>query len=391
MADKSIFKRKLKMGMVGGGRDAFIGEVHRKAAIMDGKVEFVSGALSSTPEKARLSGQDLWLDPARIYGTYEEMVEKELKLPVGERIDFVSIVTPNHVHFPVAKAFLEAGFHVVCDKPMTFTLEEAKELAQIVEKSGKVFALTHNYTGYPMVKEAKNLVKTGKLGEIRKIVVEYPQDWLRTKLEDTGKKQSEWRTDPARSGLAGCMGDIGSHCENLANYITGLEATEICADLTIFVEGRKLDDDVSVLLHFNNGARGVLHASQIATGNENNLSIRAWGAEAGLEWYQEHPNYLYVYFPDSPVHVYRRGNDYLCEAAQRANRIPAGHPEAFIEAFANIYVNATETIRAVEAAEKPTKLQLDFPTVYDGVRGMAFITSVIESGKSDQKWMKVLS
>lgn len=391
MADKSIFKRKLKMGMVGGGRDAFIGEVHRKAAIMDGKVEFVSGALSSTPEKARLSGQDLWLDPARIYGTYEEMVEKELKLPVGERIDFVSIVTPNHVHFPVAKAFLEAGFHVVCDKPMTFTLEEAKELAQIVEKSGKVFALTHNYTGYPMVKEAKNLVKTGKLGEIRKIVVEYPQDWLRTKLEDTGKKQSEWRTDPARSGLAGCMGDIGSHCENLANYITGLEATEICADLTIFVEGRKLDDDVSVLLHFNNGARGVLHASQIATGNENNLSIRVWGTEAGLEWHQENPNYLYVYFPDSPVHVYRRGNDYLCEAAQRANRIPAGHPEAFIEAFANIYVNATETIRAVEAAEKPTKLQLDFPTVYDGVRGMAFITSVIESGKSDQKWMKVLS
>ncbi|MBN1349877.1 Gfo/Idh/MocA family oxidoreductase [candidate division KSB1 bacterium] len=379
------------MGMVGGGRDAFIGAVHRKAAIMDGTVEFVAGALSSNPEKSRLSGEDLWLSPNRIYANFREMAEKEAKLPVGVRIDFVSIVTPNHVHFEPAKLYLEAGFHVVCDKPMTFTLDEAKKLVKIVEKSGKVFALTHNYTGYPMVKEARNLVKTGQLGEIRKIVVEYPQDWLRTQLESTGQKQADWRTDPARSGLAGCMGDIGSHCENLANYITGLVAEEICADLTTFVKGRKLDDDVSVLIHFNNGARGVLHASQIATGNENNLSIRVWGTKGGLEWHQEHPNYLYVYAADSPVQIYRRGNGYVCEAAQRATRLPTGHPEAFIEAFANIYVNAGETIRAKEAGIKASELQLDFPTVYDGLRGMAFITSVVESSKSKEKWFKVLA
>lgn len=386
MADASILNRKLKMGMVGGGRDSFIGAVHRKAAIMDEKVEFVAGSLSSTPEKAKLSGQDLWLDPSRIYGTYAEMAEKEAKLPVGERIDFVSIVTPNHQHFPVAKMFLEAGFHVVCDKPMTFNVAEAQELKKIVEKTGKVFALTHNYTGYPLVKQARHLVKTGVLGTVNKIVVEYPQEWLLQKIEAEGQKQASWRTDPKRSGAAGCMGDIGSHCENLANYITGLEPEKVCADLTTFVEGRLLDDDVNVLLRFKGGARGVLHASQICTGQENNLNIRVWGSKAALEWQQENPNYLHVYFPDSPVHIYRRGHGYLCEAAQRHTRLPSGHPEAFIEAFANIYVNATDTIRAVEAGKKPSELELDFPTVDDGLRGMAFIETVVKSGKRNEKW-----
>jgi len=386
MAD---LNRKLKMGMVGGGRDAFIGAVHRKAAIMDGTVDFVAGALSASPEKAKLSGQDLWLDPSRIYGTYTEMVEKEAKLPKGERIDFVSIVTPNHMHFPVAKLFLEAGFHVICDKPMTFNLAEAKELKKIVAKTGKVFALTHNYTGYPLVKEARNLVQTGVIGTVNKIVVEYPQDWLLQKVEDDGYKQAVWRTDPNRSGAAGCMGDIGSHCENLANYMTGLEPELVCADLTTFVPGRRLDDDVNVLLRYKGGARGVLHASQISIGQENNLNIRVWGSKAALEWHQENPNYLFVYFPKSPVQIYRRGHAYLCEAAKRATRLPIGHPEAFIEAFGNIYKNAMDTIRAVEAGKQPTAQELDFPTVDDGVRGMAFIETVVKSSQSSEKWTKM--
>jgi len=390
MADPSILNRKLKMGMVGGGRDAFIGDVHRKAARLDGKIEFVAGALSSTPEKARLSGQDLWLDPDRIYGTYQEMIEKEAKLPVGERIDFVSIVTPNHVHFPVAKAFLEAGFHVVCDKPMTFNLDEALQLKKVVEKSGKIFALTHNYTGYPMAKQARYMVTNGLLGKINKVVVEYPQEWLLTRREVEGMKQAEWRTDPKRSGAAGCMGDIGSHCENLVHYITDLEIEELCADLTTFVSGRQLDDDGNVLLRFKGGAKGVLHASQICTGDENNLNIRVWGTKGGLQWRQEHPNYLYVYHPDTPVQIYRRGHDYLCDAAQRATRIPWGHPEAFIEAFANIYMNATDTLRAVEAGKTPTALELDFPTVDDGVRGMAFVETVVLSNQSQEKWTKMV-
>jgi predicted dehydrogenase len=387
MAD---LNRKLKMGMVGGGRDAFIGAVHRKAAIMDGTVDFVAGALSASPEKAKLSGQDLWLDPSRIYGTYAEMVEKEAKLPKGERIDFVSIVTPNHMHFPVAKLFLEAGFHVVCDKPMTFNLAEAKELKKIVAKTGKVFALTHNYIGYPLVKEARNLVQTGVIGTVNKIVVEYPQDWLLQKVEDDGYKQAVWRTDPNRSGAAGCMGDIGSHCENLANYMTGLEPELVCADLTTFVPGRRLDDDVNVLLRYKGGARGVLHASQISIGQENNLNIRVWGSKAALEWHQENPNYLFVYFPKSPVQIYRRGHVYLSEAAKRATRLPIGHPEAFIEAFGNIYKNAMDTIRAVEAGKQPTALELDFPTVDDGVRGMAFIETVVKSSQSHEKWTQMV-
>ena len=383
-------KKKLKMGMVGGGRDAFIGAVHRKAALMDGNIDFVAGALSSNSEKARISGEDLGLDSRRNYGDFIEMAAKESGLPADERIDFVSIVTPNHVHFPVAKLFLEKGFHVVCDKPMTLTLEEALELKKIVAKSGKVFVLTHNYTGYPMVKQARHMIAAGLLGDIRKIVVEYPQEWLTQPIEKDGQKQAKWRTDPKKSGIGGCLGDIGSHCENLIHYMTGLSPEYVCADLTTFVEDRLLDDDVNVLLRFSGGVKGVLHASQICSGNENNLNIRIWGTAAGIEWHQENPNYLYFYQSGEPVQIFRRGNDYLCEAAIRASRLPAGHPEGFIEAFANIYQNAADTIHAFEKGEVPDELVADFPTVEDGVRGMAFIATVVKSSQSDRKWTAMI-
>ena len=382
--------KKLKMGQVGGGRDAFIGAVHRKAALMDGTIEFVAGALSSNPEKARISGEDLGLDPRRNYRNYTEMAAKESALPSGERIDFVSIVTPNHVHFPVAKLFLEKGFHVICDKPMTLTLEEAVTLKEIVGKSGKVFMLTHNYTGYPMVKQARHMIKTGLLGDIRKIVVEYPQEWLMQPIEKVGQKQAAWRTDPKKSGIGGCLGDIGSHCENLIHYMTGLSPEFVCADLTSFVDGRLLDDDVNVLLRFAGGVKGVLHASQICPGEENNLNIRVWGTTGGLEWHQERPNDLYYYRAGEPVQILRRGNEYLCDAAIRASRLPTGHPEGFIEAFANLYQNVAQTILAVEEGRVPGDLTLDFPTVNDGVRGMAFIKTVVRSNQSTQKWTKMI-
>ena len=382
--------KKLKMGQVGGGRDAFIGAVHRKAALMDGTIEFIAGALSSNPEKARISGEDLGLDPARIYSDYTEMAAKESALPIGERIDFVSIVTPNHVHFPVAKLFLEKGFHVICDKPMTLTLEEAVTLKEIVDKSGKVFMLTHNYTGYPMVKQARHMIANGMVGDIRKIVVEYPQEWLMQPIEKSGQKQAAWRTDPKKSGIGGCLGDIGSHCENLINYITGLSPESVCADLTSFVDGRLLDDDVNVLLRFGGGVKGVLHASQICPGEENNLNIRIWGTTAGLEWHQERPNYLYYYRAGEPVQIFRRGNEYLCDAAIRASRLPTGHPEGFIEALANLYQNAAESILAVEEGRVPGDLIMDFPTVDDGVRGMAFIETVVRSNQSTQKWTEMI-
>lgn len=343
--ETATFGRKLKMGMVGGGRDAFIGAVHRRAAMLDGAVELVAGAFSSTPEKAKLSAQDLFVSEDRAYGSWEEMVEKESVLPVGERIDFCSVVTPNHMHYPVAKGFVDAGFNVVLDKPMVHTSEQASALIEAVEKQGVVFAVTYNYTGYPMVKQARQLVREGKLGEIRKVIVEYPQDWLATKLEDEGQKQAAWRTDPKRSGIGGAIGDIGSHAENLASTITGLEIVELCADLTTFVPGRLLDDDANVMLHFANGARGVLTASQVCVGQENNIWIRVWGTEGALEWHQENPNYLYYWPAGEPMQVMSRGQGYLCEAAQRASRLPTGHPEAFIEAFANVYLNATDTMR----------------------------------------------
>lgn len=378
-------ERKLKMGMVGGGKDAFIGAVHRRAALLDGKVELVAGALSSDPAKAAASARELMLPAERSYGTYSEMAAAESKMPLGERIDFVSIVTPNRMHFPAAKIFADSGIHIVCEKPVTYSLAEAKQLVDVVEQSGIVFALTHNYTGYPMVKQARHMVQNGELGEILKIVVEYPQGWLLAPIEQEGQKQAAWRTDPNQSGVSNCMGDIGSHCHNLAHYITGLELTEICADLKSIFE-RPLDNDGNILLHFENGACGILYASQFSAGEENNLRIRVYGTKAALEWHQEEPNHLWRRTNEGPAQLYRRGNGYLCEAAQRASRLPAGHPEAFIEAFANIYVNATDTIRAKLEGREPTALELDFPTVVDGARGLAFIESAVASGKSDQKW-----
>ncbi len=382
------FDRKLKMGMVGGGRDAFIGAVHRAAATMDGNVEFVAGALSSSPEKALASGRDLYLPDARNYGDWQEMVEKESKLPPGERIDFVSIVTPNHVHYPIARAFVEAGINVVIDKPLVLNSQEAASLVEAVEKSGMVFAVTYSYTGYPMVMQARQMVREGKIGEVRKVIVEYPQGWLIGLLEASGQKQAAWRTDPSQAGIGGAIGDIGSHAENLVSTIAGLEIAELCADLTVFVPGRKLDDDASVLLHYTNGARGILFASQICTGQENNLNIRVFGSTGALAWVQENPNYLYYTPADEPVQILSRGNGYLCDAAKRATRTPTGHPEAYIEAFANLYNNVGDTIRAKLIGIDPDPLALDFPTVYDGARGIKFIEKVVESSKSEKKWTR---
>ncbi|MBN2492443.1 MAG: Gfo/Idh/MocA family oxidoreductase [Planctomycetes bacterium] len=384
--DTRRLERKLRMGMVGGGADAFIGAVHRMAAQLDGGVEFVAGALSATPDKARASGRALLLAPDRNYGTWEEMLEREAARPAGDRIDFVSIVTPNDSHFAPAAAFAGAGFHVVCDKPMTFDLEEARRLVSIVGASGIVFALTHNYTGYPLVKEARHRVSSGELGEVVKIVVEYPQGWLLAPLERAGQKQAAWRTDPRRAGASCCIGDIGSHCENLAHYITGLEINEVCADLRTVVPGRPLDDDGNLLVRYASGAAGVLFASQISAGEENNLGIRVYGTRGALEWRHEEPNDLWLRWPEAPATLLRRGNAYLSEAARRATRLPAGHPEAFIEAFANVYRNALDTVRARILGVEPDPLALDFPTALDGARGMAFIETAVASARSERKW-----
>ena len=380
--------RKLKMGMVGGGKDAFIGAVHRLAANLDGRIELVAGAFSSNPAKSHESGALLLLDPKRVYDSYEAMAEAEAKLPVGQRIDFVSIVTPNFAHFPAAKTFLEAGFNVVCDKPVTLNLEEALKLREVVRRSGKVFVLTHNYTGYPMVKEARELVRTGGLGKILKVVAEYPQGWLLNPIDQEGQKQASWRTDPERAGASSCIGDIGTHAENLARYITRLEIDELCADFSTFVEGRRLEDDGNMLVRYKGGARGVLYASQVSAGEENNLTIRVYGTKASLEWHQEHPNELIVKFQDAPRKVYRRGNSYLSDAAKRFTRLPFGHPEAFIEAFANVYLEAARAIEA-EVTGQPIPEGLDFPTVEDGVEGMAFITAAVQSAKGGAVWTKM--
>jgi len=358
------------------------------AAALDGQIELVCGAFSSDPEKSKASGKDLYLPSDRVYGSYEEMIEKEKALPEGERMDFISIVTPNHVHHGPAKLALENGFHVVCDKPLAFNMEEAAELELLVEKTGLLFALTHNYTGYPMVKQARAMVQNGDLGVIRKIVVEYPQGWLSTKLEATEQKQASWRTDPSRSGIAGAMGDIGTHAENLAEYITGLQISELCADLTTFVEGRPLDDDGNVLLRFNNGAKGVLHASQISAGEENDLNIRVYGTKAGLEWRQMEPNTLTVKWLDKAKEAYRTGVGDLYPVAQAHTRIPAGHPEGYLEAFANIYRNFAYCLQARLQGKDPDPVYQDFPTVSDGVRGMLFIQRSVESSESEEKWLK---
>ena len=378
--------KKLKMGMIGGGSDAFIGAVHRSGALMDGQIEFVAGALSSTREKSLASGRALGLSERRNYGSWEEMLEGELSLSEEERVDFVSVVTPNHLHFRVARAFAEAGINVVCDKPMVHSSEQAEQLVGTVEESGVVFAVTYQYTGYPMVKQARHLVRRGDLGEVRKVIVEYSQDWLASKAEENGAKQAEWRTDPERSGIAGAMGDIGSHAENLVATVTGLEISEICADLTAFVPGRRLDDDGNLLIRYEGGAKGVLIASQVSSGEENNLSLRIYGTEAGLEWRQENPNYLYFKPAGAPEQVFKRGNEYLCEEAKAATRIPPGHPEAFIEAFANVYSGVAAAIRNDRGDGDVADALTDFPTVYDGARGVRFIEKTVESARSDNKW-----
>lgn len=381
--------RKVRMGMVGGGQGAFIGAVHRIAAAIDQKIDLVCGAFSSTPEKSIASGRELLLPENRCYGSFQEMIATEAALPADQRMDFISIVTPNHVHFPPAKAALEAGFHVLSDKPATFNFQEATALRNIIDRTGRLYGLTHNYTGYPMVKQAREMVRSGVFGNIRKVVVEYPQGWLATKLEDAGAKQAEWRTDPARSGAAGCMGDIGTHAENLAEYITGLEIQELLADLTAFVPGRKLDDDGNVLLRFTNGAKGVLHASQISVGCENNLSIRVYGEQGGLEWHQVEPNTLLVHRMGLPTEVWRTGNGYVGDAAKFATRTPFGHPEGYLEAFANIYKNFAAHILAVEAGQTPDPVITDYPKIDDGIRGMAFIDAVVTSSAKGGAWVSL--
>ena len=382
-------RRKLRMGMVGGGRGAFIGAVHRMAATIDGQIELVCGAFSGDPQRSRDSGADLFLPRERCYGTFEEMMVAEAALPVDQRMDFVTIVTPNHVHFPAAKVALEHGFHVVSDKPATFNLNEAVELGKIIEKTGLLYALTHNYTGYPMVKEARDIVRSGRLGKIRKIVVEYPQGWLATRLEESGQKQASWRTDPARSGAAGCLGDIGTHAENLAEYITGLHIEELAADMTAFVEGRKLDDDANLLLRFTDGAKGLLHASQISVGEENNLNIRIYGEKGGLEWHQQEPNTLLLKWPDRPTEILRTGSGGLGDAAKSATRIPAGHPEGYLEAFANIYRNFAGHLRTTWEHRTPDTNAFDYPKISDGIRGMAFIEAAVESSRHNARWTKL--
>jgi len=382
-------KRKLRMGMIGGGKNAFIGAVHRIAANMDGLIELSCGALSSDATNAVESGRALFLPEERIYKSYEEMIRKESQLPPDQRMDFVSIVTPNHVHFQPAMMALEHGFHVMLDKPMTFTLDEAKQLQQKVKETGLVFGLTHTYSGYPMVKQARQMVKEGVFGKIRKVYVEYPQGWLSTLSEKDGNKQASWRTDPKRSGKSGCMGDIGTHAAHLAEYISGLKITKLCADLNIMVEGRALDDDGNVLLRFDNGANGVLMASQVAAGEENALKIRVYGERGGIEWAQMEPNTLIVKWLDKPTQLLRPGVGYkepLSSFATHNTRTPGGHPEGYLEAFGNIYRNFALTVAAKIEGKTPTPEMLDFPGVDDGVRGMAFIDNVVASSASDKKW-----
>lgn len=372
--------------MIGGGEGAFIGAVHRIAASMDGHYDLVCGAFSSNPEKSQKTGKALGIISSRAYGSFEEMFEKESQLLPNERMQVVSIVTPNHLHFAPAKMAMEKGFDVILDKPMTFNLQEAKAFKSLVEKTGRLFCLTHTYTGYPMVKEAKQVLASGKLGSIKKVYVEYPQGWLSTFLEKDNNKQASWRTDPKRSGIAGCMGDIGTHAFNLAEYVSGLQVTKICADLNIVVEGRMLDDDGTVLLKFNNGATGLLLATQVAAGEENNIKIRIYGEKGGIEWQQVDANTLQLKWLNDPVQIYRTGTGYVSSFATHNTRTPAGHPEGYLEAFANLYRNFALTLKAKLNSITPTKEMLDFPGIEEGIRGMAFIENVVASSKSDMKW-----
>jgi predicted dehydrogenase len=381
--------RKLRMGMVGGGKDAFIGAIHRLAANMDGLIELSCGALSINPEIAMASGEALFLPKDRTYTTFEEMIKAEAALPADKRMDFVTIVTPNFAHFAPAKMALEHGFHVVIEKPITFSLEEAKELKQILDKTGLTLCLTHTYSGYPLVKQIKAMIKDGQLGKIRKVWVEYPQGWLSKLSEREGNAQAAWRTDPKKSGKSSVMGDIGTHAAHLAEYATGSKITDICAELNTMVEGRVLDDDGAVMLKFDNGAKGVLMASQVAAGEENGIRIRVYGENGGVEWYQHEPNTLLVKWLDKPTQIYRAGGNnghYLSPMAIHNCRTPAGHPEGYLEAFANIYRNFALTLGCKMDGKTPTPEMLDFPGIEDGLRGMAFIDNVVASSQSDKKW-----
>jgi len=376
-------KRKLRGGMVGGGIGSFFGPVHRMAATLDGQAEYVCGVFSADPQKSKKSGKALYLDPSRVYSSYKEMAEKESALSPHKRLDFVSIVTPNVYHFDAARTFLEAGFHVICDKPMTCNLAQAKELKSIVDKSGKVFVLTHTYTGYPMVKQARNMVHKGLLGKINKVVVEYPQGWLANFLEDGVTTETMWRTDPQKAGVSLCMGDIGIHSENLGRYITGLEIEKLCADLSHYIPGNLLDDDGNILVRYKGGAKGIIYASQISTGEENGLNIKVYGTKLSLYWNQENPNYLTVKNKEGINTTYSKGNKILCQDAQNAARLPPGHPEGIIEALANIYLEAYKAIITRENAG------FDYPTVNDGIIGMAFVETVLASAASDRKWIEM--
>jgi predicted dehydrogenase len=378
--------RRLRLGMVGGGPGAFIGAVHRIAARLDDRYELVATALSSDPERSRAGAQELHIAPDRAYSDYSEMAAVEAKHP--DRIDAVSIVTPNNLHYPMSKAFLDAGFHVICDKPLTTTLQEALDLEQIVRRTGLIFGLTHNYTGYPLVRQARQMVADGELGKLRVVQVEYAQDWLATPLEQTGQKQAAWRTDPAQSGPAGCLGDIGTHAYNIACFVTGLECRQVAADLSTFVPGRRLDDNVQILLRFDGGARGMLWASQVATGNGNNLRLRVYGEKAGLEWQQEEPNTMrFTRLGNPPEITSRLGPGGKSDVAAHASRIPAGHPEGYLEAFAQLYTDLAEQISARQSGRKPSPASLLVPNVEDGVEGMRFIAATLESSRRNAQWV----
>jgi predicted dehydrogenase len=381
--------KKLRLGMIGGGNGAFIGAVHRIAARMDNEYDLVCGAFSSDPAISRASGEELGIASHRVYDSYAKLFKSEKNLPDAERIDVVAIVTPNHLHFEPAKLAMESGFNVIMDKPITINLQQANELKAISERTGKLFCLTHTYTGYPMVKEARHIIGTGQLGAIRKIYVEYPQGWLSTALETTDNKQAKWRSNPDKSGIGGALGDIGTHAFNLAEYVSGLQVTHICADINKVVDGRLLDDDATVLLKFSNGASGILFATQVAAGEENNISIRVYGEKGGLHWQQNNANSLAVSWKDKPQETFRAGNNmsYLSAATLHNCRTPAGHPEGYLEAFANHYRNFALTVRANRDGVTTCAEWLDYPGIEEGIRGMAFIETAVNSGNSAQKWL----
>jgi predicted dehydrogenase len=383
------WKRKLRMGMVGGGPGAFIGAVHRLCAAMDGQVELVAGCFSQSFEKTRQTGDQLYLDPGRCYPTYEKMAAAEAQLPADKRIDFVSIVTPNVSHYAIAEAFLNAGFHVVCDKPMTHTLEQAQQLVALVEKTKLVFALTHNYTGHPLVRHARHLFRDGQMGQVRKVVVEYLQDFLMVPHEKLGQKQAAWRVDPAQSGQGGTLGDVGTHCVNLLEYITGDPITELCADKSTFLPDRKLDEDVNALLRFRGGGKGALIISQVCTGEENGLTLRVYAEKGAIRWAQENPNYLELYRYGEPRQTLTRGQGYLSDAAKNCTRIPTGHPEGYLEAFATIYCDVVRAIRSYIDGRPLRTEEYEFPTVYDGLRGMQFVSKAVESCAKGSSWVKM--